>query len=139
MNGEFIEALQQIAKEKDIPLETLIETVESALATAYKKNYPANTEIKVQIDAHKSASSPFRVFCERIVVDGPTDNPAEISLEDARRQDPDKLVGETVEEQIKTKTSDVLPRRRLNRLSCSAYAKQNVAKSLMNIMIRSVK
>ena len=38
MSGEFLEALQQIAKEKDIPLDTLIETVESALATAYKKN-----------------------------------------------------------------------------------------------------
>ena len=34
MNGEFIDALQQISKEKDIPLDTLIETVESALATA---------------------------------------------------------------------------------------------------------
>ena len=40
MSGEFLEALQQIAKEKDIPLDTLIETVESALATAYKKNNP---------------------------------------------------------------------------------------------------
>src|SRR5579872_2256963 len=42
ISGEFIEALQQIAKEKDIPLDTLIETVESALATAYKRNFPAN-------------------------------------------------------------------------------------------------
>src|SRR5689334_13157290 len=100
MNGEFIDALQQIAKEKDIPLETLIETVESALATAYKKNYPVNTEIKVRIDAHKAAAAPFRVFCERTVVEGPTEDPAEISLEEARRVDPDKMVGEIIEEPI---------------------------------------
>ena len=54
MNGEFLEALQQIAKEKDIPLETLIETVESALATAYKRNNAANGEIKVRIDSNKA-------------------------------------------------------------------------------------
>ena len=100
MNGEFIDALQQIAKEKDIPLETLIETVESALATAYKKNYPANTEIKVRIDAHKAALSPFRVFCERTVVEGPTEDPAEITLDEARKHDPEKMVGELVEEPI---------------------------------------
>src|SRR5690242_14301362 len=80
MNGEFIEALQQIAKEKDIPLETLIETVESALATAYQKNFPANTRIIVRIDANKSASSPFRVFCEKTIVEEVTNDALEISL-----------------------------------------------------------
>jgi N utilization substance protein A len=100
MNGEFIDALQQIAKEKDIPLDTLIETVESALATAYKKNYPANAEIKVSIDAHKAAVSPYRVFCERVIVEGPTEDAAEISLEDARRIDPEKMVGEVIEEDV---------------------------------------
>ncbi len=103
MNGEFIEALQQIAKEKDIPLDTLIETVESALATAYKKNYPVNTEIKVRIDAHKSAQSPYRVFTERIVVEGPTEDPAEITLDEARRDEPEKMIGEIVETEIEQK------------------------------------
>src|SRR5580704_9093788 len=69
MNGEFIEALQQIAKEKDIPLDTLIETVESALATAYKKNYQTNAEIKVRIDSNKAAAAPFKVFFEKTVVE----------------------------------------------------------------------
>jgi N utilization substance protein A len=82
MNGEFIDALQQIAKEKDIPLD------------------PANTEIKVCIDAHKAAATPYRVYCERIVVEGPTEDPAEISLEDARKTDPEKMVGELVEEPV---------------------------------------
>src|SRR4051812_30982566 len=100
MNGEFIDALQQISKEKDIPLDTLIETVESALATAYKKNYPANTEIRVCIDAHKAALAPFRVFTERTVVEGPTEDPAEIALEDARKIDPEKMVGEILEEPV---------------------------------------
>src|SRR5215472_13216581 len=95
MNGEFIEALQQIAKEKDIPLETLIETVESALATAYQKSFPANTRIIVHIDANKSASSPFRVYCEKTIVEEVTNDALEISLTEARRANPDALVGET--------------------------------------------
>jgi N utilization substance protein A len=102
MNGEFIEALQQIAKEKDIPLETLIETVESALATAYQKNFPANTRIIVHIDANKTASSPFRVYCEKTIVEEVTNEALEISLEEARRANPDALLGETVSFDVET-------------------------------------
>ena len=94
MNGEFIEALQQIAKEKDIPLDTLIETVESALATAYKRNNPTNGEIKVRIDSTKSAASPFRVYCEKLVVDEIEDEFEQITLAEAKAINPEILVGE---------------------------------------------
>ena len=94
MNGEFIEALQQIAKEKDIPLDTLIETVESALATAYKRNNPTNGEIKVRIDSTKSAASPFRVYCEKLVVDEIEDEFEQIILAEAKVINPEILVGE---------------------------------------------
>lgn len=94
MNGEFIEALQQIAKEKDIPLDTLIETVESALATAYKRNNPTNGEIKVRIDSTKAAANPFRVYCEKLVVDEVEDEFEQISLDEAKAINPEILVGE---------------------------------------------
>ncbi|HZP82383.1 MAG TPA: transcription termination factor NusA [Chthonomonadaceae bacterium] len=99
MNGEFIEALQQIAKEKDIPLETLIETVESALATAYKRNYPEraiNGEIKVRIDSNKAATVPIKGYCEKVVVEEVENDQTEISLEEARQYNPDALVGEVI-------------------------------------------
>jgi transcription termination/antitermination protein NusA len=94
--SEFIEALQQIAKEKDIPLDTLIETVESALATAYKRNNNSVGEVKVRIDSTRSASNPFRVFCEKLVVVEISDENNEILLADARTYNPDAIVGETV-------------------------------------------
>ncbi len=94
--SEFIEALQQIAKEKDIPLDTLIETVESALATAYKRNNNSTGEVKVRIDSGRSAASPFRVFCEKTVVDEVFDENNEITLTDARAINPEILVGETL-------------------------------------------
>ena len=95
-NGEFLEALQLIAKEKDIPLDTLIETVESALATAYKRNYPINGEIKVQIDSTRGATNPFRVFYEKTVVEEVEDDFEQMTLEEARKHNPDALVGEIV-------------------------------------------
>ncbi|MCS6775608.1 MAG: transcription termination factor NusA [Chloroherpetonaceae bacterium] len=101
MNGEFLEALQAIARERDIPLETLVETVESALATAYKRNFATNMgvhgNIRVRIVPDKSAASPFRIFCEKRVVEVVENEQEEISLEDARALNPDVLVGETVE------------------------------------------
>ena len=100
MTGEFIEVLNQISKEKEIPLDTLIETVESALATAYKKNYPASADIQVRIDANKLSLTPFKIFSLKTVVES-VDNPnAEMTLEEAKLIDPDVVIGESVEVNI---------------------------------------
>lgn len=95
--SEFIEALQQIATERNMPLDTLIETVEAALATAYKRNNVMHGEVKVRINSTKSASEPFKVFCEKTIVEEVSNDHVEISLYEAHRIDPDKMVGETVE------------------------------------------
>jgi len=97
MNDDFLEALQAIAKEKDIPLDTLIETVESALATAYKRNSPTTGEVKVQIDSHKGSTQPFKVFVEKTVVETVENDQEEISMVEARKLDPDALIGEPIE------------------------------------------
>src|SRR5690348_2488383 len=93
-HGDFLEALQQIAKEKEISPEALLETVEAALVTAYKKNFAAQGEIKVRIN---SARASFQVFCEKTVVEGEETEPNEISLDEARKLDPDVVPGEIVE------------------------------------------
>lgn len=96
MSGEFLEALQQIAKEKDIPLDTLIETVESALATAYKKNNPVPGEVKVSIDSSRGSATPFKVYSEKVVVEEVNNEYSEIGLAEARKHDPNILVGEVL-------------------------------------------
>ncbi len=101
MSGEFLEALQQIAKEKDIPLDTLIETVESALATAYKKNNSVSGEVKVRIDSNRSSATPFKVYSEKTVVEEVTSDYTEISLADARKYDPNAIVGEILTMDVK--------------------------------------
>ena len=50
MQVDFVQALRDIGREKDIPLETLREIIEAALVSAYKKHYGATCEIHVEID-----------------------------------------------------------------------------------------
>ena len=50
MNGEFIEALEQLQKEKDIPFSSLIATVEAAMSSAYRKHFGVAEEVRVEVD-----------------------------------------------------------------------------------------
>ena len=97
MNGDFIEALRAIEKEKDIPLEVLIETVESALVTAYKKNFATVGDVKVRVQSSKAG---FKVFCEKMVVEEVTNPHAEMDLNEARDIDPDVTVGDFIELEV---------------------------------------
>jgi len=108
MNAEFIEALRQIEREKDIPFSVLVEALESALETAYRKSY--NTDLEVDLRVEQSSAGvaggpkgPFRVFKKLIVVDDDSvqNEHAEISLAEAReRFKANAELGEVLEEPL---------------------------------------
>jgi len=50
MKYDLIEALKQIEKEKSIAFNTILETLEAALLSAYKKKYGSNKNIRIEID-----------------------------------------------------------------------------------------
>ena len=50
MNGEFLEALEQLQKEKDIPMTALVQTVEAAMSSAYRKHYGTTEDVRLEID-----------------------------------------------------------------------------------------
>jgi N utilization substance protein A len=95
MNGDFIAALRQIEKEKEIPFETLVSTLEMAIAKAYKKNYAVSGNVVVSIDVSKSASQ-FKVTAEKLVVEQVTNGHAEVSLAHAREKKSDAVLGDYV-------------------------------------------
>ncbi|HOK54294.1 MAG TPA: NusA N-terminal domain-containing protein, partial [Armatimonadota bacterium] len=97
MNQDFLDALRQIEKEKEIPLEVLLTTIESALETAYKKNFAATGDIRVRVTSSKSG---FKVFCQKDVVDEVRNYHTEISLEEARKYDPNATVGSMIEIEV---------------------------------------
>ena len=50
MNKDFITAVEEIEREKGISKEILFEAIESALVSAYKKNYGTSENVLVNID-----------------------------------------------------------------------------------------
>ncbi len=86
MASEFMSAIQQIAEEKGISLEAVLETVEAALAAAYRKDFGQKEQIVVaQLDPKSEGT---RLFVVRKIVEEVEDPVKEISLEDAKKIDP---------------------------------------------------
>ncbi len=97
MNAEFLDALRQIEKEKEIPLEVLLSAIEDALAAAYKKRYQASGSVRVRVSSTKGG---FHVFCEKDVVEKVQNPHTEISLEEARAHNPEVVIGDTIEIEV---------------------------------------
>ncbi|QRF23688.1 transcription termination/antitermination protein NusA [Alicyclobacillus sp. TC] len=97
MNAEFIEALNQLAKEKGIDKEILLEAIEAALISGYKRNF--NSAPNARVDIHRELGT-VRVFARKEVVESPTDSRLEISLEAARDMNPNYQVGDVVEIEV---------------------------------------
>ncbi len=101
MTGDFIEALRQIEKEKEIPTATLLKTLEVAMGKSYKKLYGLDQDIAIHIDASKPTP---KFFCDKIVAQDVLDDHAEMSLVGARRINPNAQVGETVPVELSPET-----------------------------------
>ncbi len=91
MKNEFASAISQLASEKGVPTEVVIEAIEAALVSAYKRNFnSAGVNIVAEVDRDTGAA---RIFAEKVVVAGPTEDPGRVSLEEARAIDPSAEVG----------------------------------------------
>ncbi len=86
-------AINQLCAERKLPREVVLEAVEAALISAYKRNFGAATNIEVQIDPNTGNA---RVYALKEVVETVQDHKTQISLKDARRLVPTAQPGETV-------------------------------------------
>lgn len=97
---EFISAMDELEKERGISKAYLVESLESALVTAYKKNFDSVDNVKVTIDG---LTGEIHVFAVMEVKEESEDPLLEISLKDAKKIKKDVQVGETVDVEIKPK------------------------------------
>lgn len=97
MNKEFMIAIGELEKEKQISKDVLIEAIESALVSAYKKNYGTSQNVRVDIDRE---TGDINVFMRKDIVDEVEDELCQISLEEALEIDPRYEVGDVVEYQV---------------------------------------
>lgn len=100
MNREFIKAVEELEKEKEISKDILIEAIESALVSAYKKNYGTSQNVRVNIDREEG---DINVFMKKDVVEEVWEDLIEISLEDALEIDSRYKIGDAIEYQVTPK------------------------------------
>lgn len=100
MNAEFIEAVKSIEKERGISREILFDAIESALVSAYKRNYGTSNNVRAEVDRETGET---QLFASKTVVEL-VDNPhSEISLEQARLINSLYEVGDVLEEEVMPK------------------------------------
>ncbi|MDQ6596963.1 transcription termination/antitermination protein NusA [Bacillus salipaludis] len=100
MSSELLDALTILEREKGISRDVLIEAIEAALISAYRRNF--NQAQNVRIDLNLQSGS-MRVFARKEVVDQVFDPRLEISIEDARRINPNYQVEDVVEMEVTPK------------------------------------
>ena len=100
MNKEIFIALDLLEKEKGIPKEYMLEKVEAALVSAYKKEYGNNTNVRVHIDPVKQ---DVKLYQQKEVVEEVTDPEIQISLEEAKKLSRRNTVGKILETEVKPK------------------------------------
>ena len=103
MNKEIWAVVEAVSNEKSLPREKIFEALESALATATKKKYEQEIDVRVEIDRK---SGDFDTFRRWVIVEEVTQPTKEITLEAARFEDESLNVGDYVEDQIESVTFD---------------------------------
>jgi len=105
MNNDCFEALDALEKEKGIPKEYMIEKIEAALLTAYKKDTD-RSNVRVAIDPEKRTA---KMYCQKVVVEEVVDEKNEITLDEAKKYSKKAEIGDTVEIEIKPKDFGRIP------------------------------
>lgn len=99
-NSELIDALDSLAKEKNISRKMIFEAIRNALMTACKQSFRKCDNISIPINED---TGEYHVMAAKTVVDDVLDPETEISLFDAQKIDGSLKVGDTVNIEIKSK------------------------------------
>jgi N utilization substance protein A len=99
MRSDFAASLAQLTAEKGLQKDELIDMVEAAMVSAYKKDFAGNEEknIAVRMDPQSGAAHVYEVY---EVVEQVEDPLTQISLADARKRDPGAQLGATIEQEV---------------------------------------
>ncbi|MCG8708722.1 transcription termination/antitermination protein NusA [Brenneria sp. 4F2] len=103
MNKEILAVVEAVSNEKAVPREKIFEALETALATATKKKYEQEIDVRVSIDRK---TGDFDTFRRWVIVNEVTQPTREITLDAAQFEDPSLDIGDYVEDQIESVTFD---------------------------------
>ena len=91
--SDLIIAINHVCAERGLDPNTVIQAIEQALVTAYRKKFGGAQNVFAKID---TKTGEMRVFAEMEVVEEVKDRKTQISLQEARRYKPDAKIGDTI-------------------------------------------
>jgi N utilization substance protein A len=102
--SNFVAAIRQIAAERGIEMDEVVEAIKHALRIAFKKDYPEDTaeSLEIEIDLENDT---IAAYADKKVVDDVTHPPTQISLTDAQKIDKRLKLGDHILVEI-TQTGD---------------------------------
>ncbi|GGE54599.1 transcription termination/antitermination protein NusA [Halopseudomonas oceani] len=101
MSKEVLLVVESVSNEKGVPPGVIFEALELALATATKKRYEDEVDVRVSINRHTGDYDTYRRWA--VVADENFDDPAiQLTLDQAQERDADLKIGDEVEEKIES-------------------------------------
>lgn len=97
MSAELFVLLEEIEKEKGISKDVVLDALESALLSAYRKHFGAVQDAGVRIDEE---SGEIKVYAKKAIVEEVEDRETQISLEEARKHFADYQIGDVYEVEV---------------------------------------
>ena len=128
MNSELFEALELLEKEKGISQDYMLERVEAALISAYKRDRNGLANVRVEIDKEKQN---IRMFEQKTVVEEVVDPEQEITLADALKVNRKYTLGSICETELKPKNF-----RRLSAQTAKQVIIQGIREAERSMMIK---
>ncbi len=98
MKSEFEIAITQLSADRNLSPEVILEAIEAALVSAYKRSYGSSENVSVTIDPHTGQA---RVYVHKQVVEAVEDEQEQIALAEAREHDPEATLGSTVKIELR--------------------------------------
>nr|WP_239544130.1 transcription termination factor NusA [Virgibacillus halotolerans] len=96
----MFDAIDNLAVEKGIDKDVLLEALEAALISAYKKNFKSATNVRVELNEE---TGKMGVFSRKTVVEEVEDTQLELSLEEAKAIDPNYEIEDIIEVEVTPK------------------------------------
>jgi N utilization substance protein A len=92
MKNEFVLAFNEVLEEKQLPKEIILEALEAAMVSAYRRAVNASNaqHIEAKIDLE---TGDVTIYAEKEIVDAVQDDRTEVSLDDAKKVDADASIG----------------------------------------------
>ncbi|KGR80316.1 transcription termination factor NusA [Ureibacillus manganicus] len=100
MSSDLLDALTALEQQKGISRDVLVEAIEAALVTAYKRNFNQAQNVRVDLNLENGS---MKVYSRKDVVEEVEDDRLQISLDEAKDINPAYEIGDILEQEVTPK------------------------------------